>query len=120
MRRITSHKVEGVNEALEVSTNDSRGPGGAPTWYVVRGDRRGGLACDLDFQAGNPSEVGVNGLTNEALLAVVIDRLQGFQSGPFSCRENALALTHLEDAMHWLQHRTRARVARGVEGQQTK
>lgn len=30
------------------------------------------------------------------------------------------ALTHLEDAMHWLQHRTRERVARGVEGTNQK
>lgn len=59
---------------------------------------------------------GFNGISNEALLAVIIDRMRGFQSGEFKCRENAIALTHLEDAMHWLQHRTRHRVARGVEG----
>ena len=54
----------------------------------------------------------------ETLLAVLIDRLQAFQTGPYACRENALALTHLQDAQHWLQHRTRARMARGVEGTQ--
>lgn len=53
---------------------------------------------------------------NEALLAIVEDRLQGFQSGQYACRENALALTKLQEAMMWLQKRTRDRMARGVEG----
>jgi hypothetical protein len=52
----------------------------------------------------------------EDLLAIVIHRLQGFQTGPFKCRENALALTKLEEALHWLNHRTARRVSRGVEG----
>jgi hypothetical protein len=45
-----------------------------------------------------------------------IDRLQSFQSGDFACRENALALTKLEEALHWLDHRTKDRQRRGVEG----
>ena len=74
----------------------------------------------VEFQNGPIKEVGVNGVTNEALLAIVIDRLQGFQKGQFQCRENAIALTHLEDAMHWLQHRTNERLKRGVEGTHQK
>lgn len=54
------------------------------------------------------------GLTNEALLAVVIDRLRGFQEGPLRCRENAVALTKIEEAMHWLHARTLDRIRRGV------
>lgn len=68
------------------------------------------------FQKGALKEVGINGVSDEALLAILIDRLQGFQTGPFSCRENALALTKLEEAMHWLNHRTLDRMNRGVEG----
>lgn len=41
--------------------------------------------------------------SQEILLAIVIDRLRSFQSGPFSSRENALALTKCEEALHWLQ-----------------
>lgn len=48
--------------------------------------------------------------------AIVIDRLRSFQSGPFSCRENALALTKCEEAMQWLHSRTLERMRRGVEG----
>jgi len=68
------------------------------------------------FQRGPIKEFGINGLTNEVLLAIVIDRLQGFQKSEYACRENALALTKLEEAMHWLHHRTRQREQRGVEG----
>lgn len=52
----------------------------------------------------------------EALIAIVIDRLQGFQRGQFACEENVLALHKLHEAMHWLHHRTREREERGVEG----
>jgi hypothetical protein len=62
----------------------------------------------------------VSGLSIEALLTICIDRLRGFQSKDFACRENALAITHLEDAIHWLEHRARERRDRGVEGQQVK
>lgn len=55
-------------------------------------------------------------MTHEALLAILIDRMRSFQAGPYSCRENALALTKLEEAQMWLLQRTRARMSRGVEG----
>jgi len=46
--------------------------------------------------------------------------LRSFQAGPYACRENALALTKIEEAMHWLNHRTAERQARGVEGTSEK
>ena len=70
----------------------------------------------ISFQHGPVKEVGRNGLTNEVLLAIVMDRLAGAQEGPFRCRENACALTHIEEALHWLQQRTIDRQRRGVEG----
>jgi hypothetical protein len=79
-----------------------------------------GRTCFIGFQNGPIKEAGVNGITQEALLAVVIDRLRSFQAGPFSCRENAIALTHCEDALMWLQKRTVARIKRGVEGTNQK
>jgi hypothetical protein len=68
------------------------------------------------FQRGPIQEHGVNGCQNEDLLAIVIDRLQGFQSGNFACRENAIALTKIQEALMWLEKRTSDRKARGVEG----
>lgn len=70
----------------------------------------------VQFQNGPIKEFGINGCHQEDLLAIVIDRLQHFQAGRWACRENALALTKLEEAMHWLNHRTADRVKRGIEG----
>lgn len=124
-RKLTSHIVNGLNECIEISVLDEPGPGNACHNYQIHG-KQGPLdhhpipTIDIRFQNGPIAEAGANGISNEALLAVVEDRLKSFQAGPYACRENALALTHLQEAMHWLHHRTRERVARGVEGTSTK
>lgn len=70
----------------------------------------------ISFQNGPIRENGVNGLSQEALLAVLIDRLEGFQSGQFKCHDNQLALDNLQYARLVLHKRTLDRMARGVEG----
>lgn len=45
-----------------------------------------------------------------------IDYYQKTESGKFACRENALAITKLEEALHWLNARTSRRETAGVEG----
>lgn len=60
-----------------------------------------------------------DGTTNEEVLVVLLDRLNSLQF-KFPCRENAVAITHLETGLLWLNHRTANRVARGVEGKQIK
>lgn len=69
----------------------------------------------IRFQNGPVKEVGVNGITNEALLAVIVHRLQELNK-QFPCRENSLAITNIEQGLMWLEQRTKNRVARGVEG----
>ena len=114
MRKLTDHIVNPANDQIEINVVDEPGSGGACHRYeMFVGD---GKCYPLDFQNGPIAEAGVNGVTQEALLAIVADRLRSFQAGPFACRENALALTKIEEAMHWLLSRTRARMARGVEG----
>jgi hypothetical protein len=56
-----------------------------------------------------------DGTTNEELLLVLIDRIK-FLNGKFPCKENACAITHMEEALHWLYARTDARIKQGVEG----
>lgn len=114
MRTIDEHKVNPANDLLEITVLDAPGAGGANHEYMIEAPK--GLTCRISFQNGPIVENGVNGVTQEALLAIVIDRLRAFQAGKFACRENALALTKIEEAQHWLLHRTRARMARGVEG----
>jgi hypothetical protein len=122
MRTINDHVVPGdlPQNQLRIVVSDEPGQGGANHAYAIcwSGPVVGGPddACYVNFQNGPIKEFGLNGITQESLLAIVIDRLRSFQSGPFSCRENAIALTHCEDALMWLQRRTVNRLRRGVEG----
>ena len=75
-----------------------------------------GEYSQVKFQKGPIKEYGVNGCHNEDLLIIVLDRLQSLNQGKFACRENSLAITKIEEALHWLNHRTADRVKRGVEG----
>ena len=122
-RILTSHKVNELNDSLLVNVLDEPGQGNACHEYQIRKwekDQEDIELTNIKFQNGPIGEVGVNGISQEALLAIVEDRLKGFQSGEYACRENALALTHLQEAMHWLHHRTRERMSRGVEGTHQK
>lgn len=126
-RVLTSHKVNGLNEDLHVEVHDEPGQGNACHHYTIAyclnpGTPDGGtsLMTTIRFQDGPVQEFGINGISNESLLAIVEDRLLGFQSGPFACRENAVALTKLQECLMWLQKRTRDRMTRGVEGTNQK
>lgn len=69
----------------------------------------------IDFQEGPVGEAGENGCQNEDIIEVLLHRLRGLQDR-LSCRENAIAITKLEEALMWLEKRTSRRVAQGVEG----
>jgi hypothetical protein len=67
------------------------------------------------WQDGPVSEVGVQGDQPETILPIIIDRLRTV-SKDHPNRETSLAITHCEEALHWLQARKADREARGVEG----
>lgn len=58
-----------------------------------------------------------DGTTNEELLDILVDRLK-YLNDKFPCKENAVAITHIETALLWLNKRTSDRLKRGVEGKQ--
>lgn len=118
MRELHEHKVNECNEAITI-TADEPDPANGNASHVYTCTFAGHTAA-ISFQHGPIKEVGTNGLTQEVLLAILTDRLRGFQSSPYACRENALALTKIEEAQMWLQKRTRDRLARGVEGTHEK
>lgn len=132
MREIVDHKTNPANDKLVVKALDGPGAGGASHIYGVFNMELGRNSAALDtpepeedcatiiFQCGPINEHGVNGVTQEVLLAIVADRLRSFQAGEFSCKENAAALTHVETALLWLQKRTLDRMRRGVEGTHQK
>ncbi len=110
----------GTRKYTEVEAMDERGQGNANHIYrvttVVPPEEDCCLLNTIEFQNGPIKEFGVNGVMNEDLIAIVIDRMRGFQSGKYSCRDNAMALAKLEEALMWLRNRTNNREARGVEG----
>ena len=121
MRVLNEHKINPANDTLLVEVVDEPGQGGANHEYRVTTPPPNGVQTTINFQNGpiNVDGNGVNGLTHEVLLAIVADRLRSFQKGPYSCKANACALTHIEEAQHWLQQRTIERMRRGVEGTHT-
>lgn len=102
-------KIESLN------TTDENGN---PTGGSVKG-----VGIKIEWQNG-PLGRGAerqepNGAFVEGVIAAALQRIEWYQTasgGKFKCRENALAITKLEEALHWLEHRTRAREARAVEG----
>lgn len=116
MQNVNDHIIPGGGIHLQVVATDGPGLGGAYHEYTILAPD-GSTLCVIKFQKNTIKNAGVNGLTNEALLAVVIDRLRMFQNGKFACNENSQALTDAQSALHWLQARTVDRMRRGVEGE---
>jgi hypothetical protein len=118
-RHLTDHIVPGA-QGLRVRTDDQPGAGGANHEYLIMlpdsTDDDATFVARISYQNGPIAIEGINGVTHEALAMTIIDRLRAFQSGPYACRENALALTHFEDGLMWLKKRTSDRVNRQVEG----
>ncbi|WP_375180554.1 hypothetical protein [Enterococcus rotai] len=70
---------------------------------------------DIKWQEGPVKEVGVNGVQIVDVLQVAKDRLEDLNK-EFPCRENAVTITKLDEAIMWQNKRTADREARGVEG----
>lgn len=119
MRNITEHEVNPANQSLSITVIDEPGHGGASHHYAIDCGSNETVATDIKFQNGPIAEAGVNGLTHEVLIAILCDRLRGFQAGAYANQFNAVALLHLELAQKALQSRTRERMERGVEGTHT-
>ena len=115
---------EGQHRFTEIVVCDEPGDGGAYHDYAIqqvgeeefpRGEHIK-VYSHIQFQKGPVAKAGKNGIFIEDLLQICRHRLQCFQVGDFACRENALALTKIEEALHWLNHRTADRQRRNVEG----
>lgn len=117
---VPSRLLEGYDirehNPLEVYACGLPGVGGghADYMFLVKGSTV--ALGSIHFQDGPIGEVGLNGISHEALLAVVLDRLRCFQSSEYVCHENKMAQFHLTRALEELHARTRRRIARGVEG----
>lgn len=87
----------------------------APHVYQVK-DADEKVIATVYFQEGPIVEEGINGVMNENLIVMVMDRLEHFQQSEYACLENSIALSSLNDALKALDRRTSKRIDRGVEG----
>lgn len=74
-----------------------------------------GSTITFQIQDGPIKEVGVNGCQIDALGEAWLNIITGFNE-KFPCRENAITITKIEEALLWQQKRKQDRVKRGVEG----
>lgn len=120
------HDGHGLNESIAIEA-DQPDQSGASHQYqlwvntpVEQGDPRdiARHGCGfVQFQKGPRNVEGSTaGATEAALLAVLIDRLRGFQAGPYPSRQNAIMLTKLEECLMWTKDRANERAKRGVLG----
>jgi hypothetical protein len=91
---------------------------GNPTGGSVRG-----TGLSIDWQDGplgrGEDRKEPNGVFVETVIDAARQRIQFYQDSKFKCRENAIALTKLEEALLWLNKRTADRDKRQVEGTHT-
>ena len=59
---------------------------------------------EISFQKGHPDTYGVNGFTNEAVIAILIDRILHLNE-IVPCEENVKALARLQEAKELLEKR---------------
>lgn len=115
MKLSTIQKRENLNE---VHVTDEKGNGGAHHSYRID---CGDVVQGITFQNGARKEKGsTHGVLDTDLLEVCRHRLQCFQAGPFASRENAVALTHIEEALMWMNRRVEDRIERNVLGTMNK
>lgn len=113
---ITIQKRENLNNVYAV---DEKENGGANHEYLIVLDR--GLQVpkkvEINFQNGARNiEGSIDGILDTDLLEIVRHRLQCFQLGEYSTRENEMALNHIEEALMWLNMRVENRIERGILG----
>lgn len=124
----TIQKREKLNSVMRV---DEAGIGGAHHHYAIFVNENNSGAVkeenidtalvDIKFQNGPRNEENsIHGVIDTDLLEIVRDRLKCFQEGPFATRENACALTHIEEALMWLNRRVEDRIERNVLGTNNK
>lgn len=114
----TIQTKENLNEVYRVGEN---GPGGGYHEYMIVAAEGQHILEHIQFQKGPRMEQGSTpGVLDCDLLEIVRDRLAHFQKGDFACRENACALTHIEEALMWMNRCVEDRIERQVLGTMEK
>lgn len=75
--------------------------------------------ASVNFQNGPIPVAGINGITNEALLTILIHRTEVLNA-QYPCHENEVGIEFMRKALDAFEARTINRKARGVEGKLIK
>ena len=79
-----------------------------------------GVGLAIKWQNGplgrDEDRIQPNGAFVETVIAAALQRIEYYNTTKFNCRENSLAITKLQEALHWLNSRTNRRECEGVEG----
>ena len=113
--------IQKNNNPHTIYRNGDQGPGGGYHDYTVM-DAEGNAMIELvRFQKGSRNDPKAQaGVLDADLLEIVRDRLTAFNKGEFATRENACAITHIEEALMWMAKRADDRAERGVLGTYNK
>ena len=120
--------IQKFGKLNDVYVVDEVGNGGANHNYLIQyelfpvgGEVEVHEVARIQFQNGpRKSEEAIHGVLDTDLLEIVRHRLQGFQKGEFATRENAVALTHIEEALLWMNKRVEDRIERNILGTYSK
>ncbi len=106
-----------INVVSRFTTDQDGNPTGGHTEMFVGGDEDNSptQAIDINWQDGIVGESGQSGAFVEDVLEAARQRIQFFNSTRFRCRENSIAITKIEEALQWLDWRTRQRLQQDVE-----
>ena len=117
--------VQGGEEPEGEVTMWERNPLEAENVLNADGNPSGGFATgnglEIRWQDGplGREPATPNGAFVDDVIEAARQRIEFYQKaagGKFACRENALAITKLEEALHWLYARRMERERRGVQG----
>jgi len=85
--------------------------------FEFRDRESGEVLAKINYQKGPRKEAGsIPGINTTHVVLAEIVRLEALQMSDYRCRENALSITALQEAVMWQNKRTRERQARRVEG----
>lgn len=123
-----NYRIQKRHNLNDVYAEETVGPGNGrhlyqiiPKDFDINDEDHKRLLGEVQFQYGPRNEDGSKcGVLDSDLLEIVRHRLQCFQSGPYATRENACALTHIEEALMWMTKRAEDRAERGVLGTMEK
>jgi len=119
----TMQKREKLNNVYAI---DEKGAGGANHKYLISSIDKDSIEAkvfhtEIQLQNGaRKLEGSIHGVLDTDLLEIVRHRLQCFQKGAFASRDNTVALTHVEEALMWMNRRVEDRIEREVLGTNNK